>query len=228
MSTIDRLKRKIKVDKKSGCWEWNGALDRGGYGSFSIARKWWSVHRASWFLHNGQIPDGMHVLHRCDNRKCANPEHLFLGTHKDNMSDRNSKGRQRSGGHKNVGDNNGMACLSNDDVIGIKRMLGGGTVKQKDIARLFGVSPQIINDIAHGRRWQKLMIGENVMADIADIANDLNEQMLEMSLTKALETKHHLPITGFCHNCQSPVAALYCDDDCREDYLKRERAIRSS
>ncbi len=66
------------------------------------------------------------------------------------------------------------------------------------------------------------------MADIADIASDLNEQMLEMNIAQAREVKDHLPLTGFCHNCQSPVGALYCDDDCREDHLKRERAIRSS
>lgn len=90
-----------KVSKLSSCWEWTAAKDSRGYGCFG-ATKYFGIskaHRFSYFLHNGDIPKGMHVLHKCDNPSCVNPDHLFLGTNKDNMKDRDFKGRGIRPGH---------------------------------------------------------------------------------------------------------------------------------
>ena len=77
---------------ESGCIEWQGATVR-GYGCLRIPHKTLYAHRVSWETSIGPIPEGLHVLHRCDNRLCVNPKHLFLGTHQDNMNDMSRKGR---------------------------------------------------------------------------------------------------------------------------------------
>lgn len=83
-----------KVRKSDGCWEWTRATTTHGYGKFSVATAVWDrAHRVAWKLTNGPIPDGMFVCHHCDNPLCVRPDHLFLGTHGDNMRDASTKGR---------------------------------------------------------------------------------------------------------------------------------------
>lgn len=92
----------LRVMKTDTCWIWNGWSGNKNYGRMSIYDKGKMkniptlAHRVSWELHNGKIPHGIHVLHKCDNPPCVNPDHLFLGTHKDNMMDMSKKGRHRS------------------------------------------------------------------------------------------------------------------------------------
>lgn len=94
---------KIVWDWSDGCWEWQGPKNNAGYGSFGWNKRTMMAHRFSWLIHYGEIPEGLVVMHKCDNPACVNPYHLQLGTHKDNSQDAKRKGRLR-GGRKTGGD----------------------------------------------------------------------------------------------------------------------------
>ena len=91
LSTVERID--MNVDKSSGCWVWQGYLNADNYGNIKVAGIMKKVHRVSWEVFNGPIPEGICVCHTCDNPPCVNPEHLFLGTRLDNMKDQQKKGR---------------------------------------------------------------------------------------------------------------------------------------
>jgi len=85
-----------KVEKTSGCWNWTGTKLAQGYGMISHNRKMRPAHRISWEMVNGKIPDGLDIMHMCDNPSCVNPDHLKPGTHQDNMLDMFRKGRRKT------------------------------------------------------------------------------------------------------------------------------------
>lgn len=99
---VERFHKHYEIDPVSGCWLWTARIHDGGYGQ--IANEWYiteSAHRASYRIHYLYIPSGKYVLHRCDVRRCVNPDHLYLGDHRSNMSDMVDKGRQcRAGAHR--------------------------------------------------------------------------------------------------------------------------------
>lgn len=136
-----------KVDKTGDCWNWTSVGKR--YGQFSVGGKLLLAHRVSWSLSNGPIPDGLHVLHRCDNGKCVNPEHLFLGTHFDNMRDKVSKGRHAP----SIGSKNGCAKLTERDVSTIRSLVAAGYLGQ-DCAKLWGVSGAAVSLITLRKKWK--------------------------------------------------------------------------
>lgn len=96
MKTLEeRFWEKVLITPFYECWEWLGSKDKDGYGYFGHKDK---AHRFSWKINNGVIPHKIHVLHKCDNPSCVRPQHLFLGTHEDNMKDMAKKGRAKWGG----------------------------------------------------------------------------------------------------------------------------------
>ncbi len=143
-----------KVKKTDGCWEWTG-WTRESYGRIKTGGgAFQTAHRVSWELHNGAIPPGLFVLHKCDNPKCVRPDHLFMGTKADNNHDRHSKGR--SGSH--IGEKNGRHILSEADVLEIRRRFSPWKCKYKDLAKEFNVSMSTINYILAGRTWKHLIV----------------------------------------------------------------------
>jgi len=153
-SAADRLRRKTVVSESSSCWEWQAARTRSGYGIFSVRGKLTYVHRFSYELHIGPIPVGYHVCHRCDNPSCCNPDHLFLGTDRENLSDMRDKGRG-SDPPKFQGDTHPNAKLSPDDVRTIRARveLGDNT---NDIAVDFGISRSNVYAVARRETWQHI------------------------------------------------------------------------
>ena len=143
---IDRLLAKISVNS-DGCWVWTAVKDRKGYGKIRDNGKMRQAHRVSYELHRGAIPKGVFVCHHCDNRACINPDHLFLGSHTENMEDMKAKGRQQ------IGVRNCRAKLTEADILAIRAARGA---PQTELARAYGVSQSHISDIQTGKKWAHL------------------------------------------------------------------------
>ena len=135
-----------KFTKTSGCWEWNGYIRKDGYANFRVGDKKLNAHRVAYELFVGPIPDGMEIDHLCYNRKCVNPDHLFVGTQRDNMMDMDRKGRRRWGRKK----------LTWEQVCEIRRRQAAGE-KQVTLQREYGVSEDVILGIKKGRYWKRPM-----------------------------------------------------------------------
>jgi DNA-binding CsgD family transcriptional regulator len=135
--------------KKTGCIHYLGGFSKNGYGVFEINNKSHSAHRISYELFVGLIPKNKLVLHKCDNRQCIAPQHLFVGTQADNIKDMQNKGRNSCG----IGERHGMAKLTALQVKDIKMYIKRGK-KQKEIAEIYNVSVATINDIKNKRSWK--------------------------------------------------------------------------
>jgi hypothetical protein len=146
----ERFWEKVDIGEENECWEWLGARHhKWNYGEFKIGYKVIQAHRWSYFIshENEEIPEGMLVLHTCDNPPCVNPKHLFLGTNDDNMKDMAYKGRSAD----NHGSKNPNSKLKEQDVIQIKLLKG--KVSGAELGRRYGVVKEAIYDIWSGKRW---------------------------------------------------------------------------
>ena len=140
-----------KVDKSGNCWEWKAALTTKGYGYFYYKGVLTNAHRVSYEIANGLIPEEMCVCHTCDNRKCVNPKHLWLGTIADNNKDMVDKGRSINSGAK--GSLNGNSKLTRQDIVDIRLQKERG-VAVSSLAMSYGISRQHVHRISKRKRWK--------------------------------------------------------------------------
>lgn len=148
-----------KCKAYEGCWEWQGYVKPDGYGQTGVRIQGTRLaHKVAWIVTNGLVPDGMFVCHKCDNPRCCNPNHLFLGTPKDNSQDMTKKGRAASGvrngmsTHKEArhwGTKNGSAKLTQSAAMQV--FIAEGT--QRDIAARFGICQNQVSRIKRKLDW---------------------------------------------------------------------------
>lgn len=144
---IDRFWSKVyKIPDSNGCLNWT-ASHRNGYGVFGEYKKTHDAHRLAWRLTHGDVPPGMCVCHKCDNRSCCNVSHLFLGTPLNNMRDKMSKGRQL------VGEQNSHAVLTARDAVNIRALCDWSAFRQKDVASEYRISRALVSLIVSRKRW---------------------------------------------------------------------------
>lgn len=154
---ISRFSRFMELDERilagsipepnSGCWIWLKGLEGSGYPALKFGVCNLHGNRASWMAFYGYIPKGLCVLHKCDNRTCVNPDHLFLGTKSENTIDMIKKGRA----NRPSGERHHASKLTSQDVIAIRASsLGCGK-----LSRQYGVGKSAIRDIINGKTWKE-------------------------------------------------------------------------
>lgn len=147
-----------KVDRTNfdGCWNWQPKPNNNGYGLIGFgSRKNYKTklaHRVAYELSYGELPDDKQVLHSCDNRLCCNPDHLFLGTHQNNMDDMKSKDRA----DKRPGELHPLHKLTLKEVKQIKTRYAAGDITQKALADEYGVKRTTISSIVNGVNWKNV------------------------------------------------------------------------
>lgn len=151
LSVAERFWSKVNKGEDHVCWEWTAALNN-SYGWFSINKKARHSHRVAAFL-AGLIPSvdgGLHVLHRCDNPKCCNPNHLFVGTNADNVADRVAKGR--SGRSYLWGEKNGASKLTNEQIKQVRLLCFQDKMSQTQVAKMFNIRQPHVSRIVNNVR----------------------------------------------------------------------------
>ncbi len=146
-SPKDRFEQGYIPEPMSGCWLWVRSTDEKGYGRFSVLEYKMKAHRFSAFLHGllGDLKDNTkHVCHKCDNRSCVNPEHLYIGTHEQNMKDMYNKGRHP------FGTKSGMSKLTEEIVRSARKDSRSGYA----LAKIYGVKKQTMAAVLKGKTWK--------------------------------------------------------------------------
>lgn len=145
---MERFVDKVDIKGDDECWEWLGGIDKDGYGKFKINGKDIRAHRASWLIHDGEIPSGSFVLHNCDNPSCVNPKCLFLGTSKGNSFDREMKDRENhTSGERYINQTTTWEIvdnLRNDAMNGMT---------QKELVEKYKIIKQSVSRIINNEQW---------------------------------------------------------------------------
>lgn len=156
---LQRFCDKVKFGEPEECWEWQANLNNKGYGFFTPRTAVHSLaHRYIFIQLFGELPAGICVLHKCDNPKCVNPNHLFSGTKKDNMMDCSLKGRLSKKLGSCVGSQHGLAKLNEEKVIAIRlKLSNGGRATRTKVSVEYNVSRALIDHIANGKIWKHIL-----------------------------------------------------------------------
>ena len=162
-SLSERFWSKVEKRGADDCWVWTGGRQTVGYGRINVKGRYFGAHRVAYELTNGPIPDGVGhhgacVLHSCDNRLCVNPAHLSVGSHAENMADRDAKNRQR--GVSQPGAKNPNARLSAEAAQTIRFLRRSTLLTAPVVAKLFGVTRQTVHRVVTRQAW----------ADVPDLA----------------------------------------------------------
>lgn len=156
---IKELYENNVIRNEVGCWEWKSVPSK-QYGSIFYGKyKSLGAHQASWMIHHGDIPEGMWVLHHCDSRRCSRPDHLFLGTPKDNAHDMQNKGRK----YLSKGEKNTQSKLKEEQVIEIKKQLNLDNSRKKllELSKEYGVHYATLYDIKNNKTWKHVIINSS-------------------------------------------------------------------
>lgn len=150
----DELIRRFlgNIEFRDGCWRWTAGKFTSGYAQFRIGTGKHRAHRLMYDLAVGEIPDGLCVCHHCDVRACVNPTHLFVGSHRDNAQDRESKGRGVCNLRPQRGENNGSAKLTRAEVRRLRILHSGGR-SYETLADFFEISKSQVGNIVRGDSW---------------------------------------------------------------------------
>lgn len=152
----ERFRDFIRMEE-NGCHIWRGSTNQWGYGRFRFEGKTHSSHRLAYYFHTGVDPYPMLVLHKCDNPKCVNPEHLFLGTDYTNSQDRQSKGRTA----RPEGEKHWKSSIDDAQAIEIRKRV---VALRDSISAEFSMSKQAAMDIIRGKRWKHIKTEQNLAA----------------------------------------------------------------
>ena len=193
MKTLqERFETKYKEDPKTGCWLWMGAKTRGGYGHIRYkVNGQWSMrraHRVAYELYKGELETGKVIMHKCDNPKCVNPDHLKQGTHHENSMDMVNKGR--------CGHSLSRAKITMDDARKIRHLYHNEKLKQREIAVMYNLKRNSISLIVNNERWKE---DQKIRCKICDQL--LNEWE---SVRKDPMTGEYLDTCGYCHTMSKP------------------------